>query len=126
MEKPKNKKTPPFASGKVVDNYDLLFTYWRVAREQGREDLVDKAMLKDEDYTRLREIVANKTRINLWDLLEELTDIFIDRIDEDIAYMAASRLGYNISRGDARRLVARLMAAWLIEAGEYWNVVKIT
>jgi len=126
VEKPDDKKKPPFASGKVADNYDLLFTYWRVARDQGREDLVDKAMLRDEDYTRLKEIVSSKTRINLWDLLEELTDIFIDRIDEDIAYEAASRLGYNISTGDARRLVARLMAAWLIEAGEYWNVVKIS
>lgn len=116
---------PPFASGRIAGSYDLLFAYWRVAREKGMEELVEKAMLHDEDYNLLKNIVSKKGRISLWDLLEELTQVFMDRVDERLAVEAASRLGYSVGGKEARSLVARLLAAWLIEAGEYWNMIKI-
>lgn len=121
-EKP---KLPPFASGRIAGSYSLLFEYWRVARERGREDLVEKAMLSDEDYRRLREIASQGERVRLTDLLDELVDYFMERVDEELAGEAAGRLGYRISGSDARRLIARLLASWLVEAGEYWNIIRI-
>ena len=120
------RRLPPFASGRLVDNYRVLFEYWRLARERGREDLVEKAMLSDNDYKLLASLVESEGKIRATDLIEVLADKLTDRIDDDIAILALEKAGYRLSKEDAKRYIARLLAAWLVEAGEYWRIIKLS
>jgi len=116
-------KLPPFASGKITSDYSILFEYWKVAREKGREDLIEGSMLSEDDYKLLVEEAGKSPRLD--DLLEALADKFLDRIDPDIAVEAVRRAtGATVESETARRLVARLLASWLVEAGEYWNMIR--
>jgi len=118
------KELPPFASGKIASDYSILFEYWRVARERGREDLVESGMLSEDDYKMLVEEAAENP--NLEDLLDALVARLLDRIDPDVAVEAVRRAtGARVDADTARRLVARLLASWLVEAGEYWNMVRL-
>ncbi len=119
-----DKDLLPFASGRLVKDYSLLREYWRVARERGREDLVEKAMISEADYKRVREIVYGRGRVGLADLWDIVTGEVEDRIDPDIAEEAAKRLGLNALPSTARRLVARQLAAWIIEAAEHWKFIS--
>ncbi|MEB3845075.1 MAG: hypothetical protein LRS48_05290 [Desulfurococcales archaeon] len=115
---------PPFASGRLAADYSLLREYWRVARERGREDLVERSMLSEELLELLRsEIHGGESAA---DVLERLASKLEDRIDESAAVEAARRRGLeSIDGATARRLVARLLAAWLLEAGDYWGHLKL-
>ncbi len=115
----------PFTSGRLVSDYSLLKEYWRKAREKGREDLVEASMLREEDYSRLRDVVAREGRIGLADLWDKLTSDMEARIDAQVAVEAARARGINAAPGQARRLVARQLAAWLIEAAEFWKFVRL-
>jgi len=118
------KELPPFASGKIASDYSILFEYWRAAREKGREDLVESGMLSEDDYKMLVEEAAKNPRLE--DLLDALVERLLDRIDPDVAVEAVRRAtGARVDADTARRLVARLLASWLVEAGEYWNMVKL-
>jgi len=118
------KELPPFASGKITSDYSILFEYWRVAREKGREDLVESGMLSEDDYRMLVEEAAKNPRLE--DLLDALVERLLDRIDPGVAVEAVQRAtGARVDADTARRLVARLLASWLVEAGEYWNMVKL-
>jgi len=120
-----DKDLLPFARGRLVSNFDLLKEYWRVARERGREDLVEAAMLSEPDYRRVAQAVVEEGgRISLGDLWDKLTKELEERIDPEIALEAAKRAGYNVDAETARNLVARQLAAWLIEAAEYWNFIS--
>ena len=118
------KALPPFATGRITPDYSILFEYWRVAREREREDLVEKAMLGEDDYELLREKASTTRRLG--DLLEILEDIMVERVDPDIAVEAVARAtGSRVDSETARRLVARLLASWLVEAGEYWRMIGL-
>ncbi len=115
---------PPFASGKLAGDYKPLFEYWRVARERGREDLIEASMLQEADYDFLRKNVVIGESV--LDLLEKVTNSVIDRIDPEIAQIAMERVGLQLPKDEARLRIARLLASWLIEAGEYWGYIRLT
>jgi len=120
-----DKDLLPFARGRLVSSFDILKEYWRVARERGREDLVEAAMLSEPDYRRVAQVVIEEGgRISLGDLWDKLAKELEERIDPEIALEAARRAGYNVDAETARSLVARQLAAWLIEAAEYWNFIS--
>jgi len=120
-----DKDLLPFTSGRLVSSFDLLKEYWRVARERGHEDLVEAAMLQEPDYRRVAEAVIEEGgRISLGDLWDKLAKELEDRIDPEVALEAARRAGYNVDAETARSLVAKQLAAWLIEAAEYWNFIS--
>ena len=117
-------RNPPFASGRIAGSYEPLFLYWEEARARGRGDLVEDAMLREDDYRLLRGLVARYRRLG--ELLDVLTSLMEDRVDPDIAREAYVRYGVaGVRPVDARRLIARLLASWLIEAGEYWGILKV-
>jgi hypothetical protein len=108
---------PPFATGFIVDDYGPLFAYWRIARRKGREDLVENAMIKNEDLELLVKQASNGS--SLGDLVDVLTRMLLDRIDPDIAVEAVRACGYkNLDRERARHLLARTLSGWLVELGE--------
>lgn len=117
---------PPFASGRIAGSYEPLRLYLEVARESGREDLVDKAILGEDDFEWLRRRVSEAGRLKLLDLLDELEERFMERVDPEVAVEAFRRYGLEMSAGDARRRIARLLASWLVEAGEEWGHVKLS
>lgn len=116
----------PFASGKLVDDYSILREYWKRARAHDREDLVEKSMLTEEDYNLVRNIVSSKGRVGLQDLWDEVAERLAERIDPDIAQEALEAHGIRTTKDTARRLVARQLAAWLIEAAEYWRMIRFS
>ena len=118
------RRRPPWASGKLAGDYDLLYAYWEEARRRGREDLVEAAMLSERDFDKLRELVGEGPRSAL-ELVERLAGELEARIDEDVAGAAAAGLGLPLAGEEARRRVARLMASWLVEAGEEWGVLRL-
>ncbi|MCE4615917.1 MAG: hypothetical protein F7C09_02505 [Aeropyrum sp.] len=115
---------PPFSTRKIVGSYRILKLYLEAARNLGREDLVDKALLKDDDVEALRGLVT-QPGISVENLLNALTERFIDRVDGEVAEQALKEAGYNVDRETARRMVARVIAGWLVEAGEEWKIYSL-
>jgi hypothetical protein len=117
-------RRPPWASGRLAGDYELLFAYWEEARRRGREDLVEAAMLSEDDFQELRRLVEEGAGSAL-DLVEKLAARVEERFDPDVAAAAASRLGLPAGGGEARRILARLLASWLVEAGEAWGILRL-
>ncbi len=114
------KKMPLMATGKIVEDYGLLYEYWRLAGDKAGE-----AILRREDFEKIREIVK-EGQISLRDVLEILTDYFLERIDGAIAEEAVKKYyGIKVEKEDARTRIARLLAGWLVEASEEWRIIKI-
>ncbi len=116
------KKLPVFATGRIVGDYGLLFKYWEVAGAKAEE-----AMLRNEDFNHLRRLVEAKgPRLRLSELLDSLTDYFLPRVDPEAARQAyKSYYGIDVDTYTARRQVARLLAGWLVEAGEEWKILSL-
>jgi len=114
------KKIPLMATGKIVEDYGLLYEYWKLAGDKASD-----AILRREDFEKVKEI-AERGKISLRDLLDMLTNYFLERVDETIAEEAVRKC-YDISveREDAKTRVARLLAGWLIEASEEWGIIRI-
>ena len=117
------RRKPPFASGRIGGDYEPLFLYWEAARSAGREDLVESSMLGEEDYRLVRELAGRVS--SLGELLDILVERMYGRIDPEVAREAYRRYGVEASGEDARLLLARLLAAWLIEAAEYWGYIRL-
>ncbi len=113
--------TPPFASGELVYDYEPLRVYLELAKRKGREDLIEKALLTQEDFTILSSLVIR--RMNLLDLIDVLKQRFMERIDGDIAKEAFTSIGLNVSTDFARERLAYILAGWLLEAGKYWKIL---
>lgn len=117
------RRRPPFASGRLAGDYEPLFLYWEAAREAGRENLLGEAMLREEDYRLVSRLAGETPRLG--DLLERLEEEMAGRVDPGLAAKAYRRYGLEIDPEDARRLIARLLAAWLLEAAEYWGFIRL-
>lgn len=116
---------PPFATGFIVDDYGPLFAYWRIARRKGREDLVENAMIKDEDLDLLVKQASKGG--SLGDLVDNLTRILVDRIDPGVASEAVRACGYrNLDQERARYLLSRTLAGWLVELGESTRRIRFS
>ncbi|BAN89600.1 hypothetical protein [Aeropyrum camini] len=115
---------PPFSTGKIVEDYRLLKLYLEVAREKGREDLVDKALISEEDVNLLRRL-SSAPGVTAEDLVNALEERFYERVDPDIASEALSRAGINFDGDTARRIIARILAGWLVEMGEELRMYRL-
>ncbi|GAB6148540.1 hypothetical protein [Stetteria hydrogenophila] len=121
MPKPRR---PPFATGSVVESYDFLYAYWEEARESGDEAAVEESMLSREDFDSLQRLVEEGV-YSLEELLSTLTERFKARVKPELAARALGRLGLSVGGEEAAHLVARQLAAWLVEAGEHWGILRL-
>ena len=122
MTQNKEKWRPPFTSGVLQEDYSLLQEYLSLAKEKA-PGIFEKALLGEKDYELLKqEALASD---NALELLEKLSSILEDRVDPRLAEEAARKVGLPLKGRDAVRAVARLLAAWLIEAGDYWGMIKL-
>ncbi len=120
-----DEKLPFFADGSIIGEYKLLFEYWRILREKHRENMLDKAFLKREDFEYIRLLINIRKKMNLQELLDKLTDKFLERIDPDAAQEAFKNVyGIEIDREYARRKIAYVLAGWLIEAARNTGILK--
>ncbi len=118
MDKP---WSPPFASRELINDYEPLKAYLEIARRKGREDLVEKALLSQEDFILLSSLV--RRGLSLLDLIDTLKARFMERVDGDIAREAFNSLGLNVTTDFARERIAYILAGWLLEAGKYWKIL---
>ena len=122
-------KRPPLSTGDVVENYELLFAYWRKARELGREDLIERTLIKEEDLKLLEEMIresgAGGAPLNLGLLIDRLTETLSSRVDPDVAKKALKDLGITSPEEDARTIIARILAGWLIEVGQIRKILSL-
>ena len=119
-------RRPPFASGEIAGDYEPLFAYWEEAKSRGDEGAVERATLSREDFDELERLVAEEGRLRLSDLLDRLAPRFEGRVDPEIAVRAYERVGLRLDSGEARRRIASLLAAWLVEAGEHWGMLRLS
>lgn len=121
----KRGEKPPYATGFVVDDYGPLFAYWRIARAEGREDLVEKAMIQKDDIDMLVELAYKGT--SLGGLLDILAGRLSNRIDGEIALKAVQACGYkNLDSINAQHYVAKILAGWLVELGESMGRIRFS
>ncbi len=99
--------------------------YWKVARDRGREDLIEASTLSNDDFNYVKRYMEVRVRLSLADLLEDLSTYFKGRVDEDTAKEAYRRLGIEVKEGDYRELISRILAGWLIEAAESWGILRL-
>ncbi|AEM39488.1 hypothetical protein Pyrfu_1631 [Pyrolobus fumarii 1A] len=119
------KPTPPLlGDGSIVGDYTLLYRYWDELRRRGRN--LDNALLRREDFEKLRRLVEEHTSMTLEKLLSILTEEFLPRVDREAA-MAAARATYGVELDaeTAARRVARILAGWLIEAGKQSGILRL-
>lgn len=111
---------PPFATGEIAGSYELLYIYWKKAGRRAEE-----AVLREEDFEVLRHAVEREGLRRLDDLLERLTDHFVERIDPEAAREAVREYyGSDVDPEAAKRAIARLLASWLLEAGKEWKMYR--
>jgi len=91
---------PPFASREVISDYEPLRAYLEVARRKGREDLIEKVLLKQEDFLLLSTMV--KQGLSLLELISELKSRFMERVDGEVAREAFNTIGLDVSSELAR------------------------
>jgi hypothetical protein len=120
----KNNELPFFADASIVGDYKPLYKYWELLRRRGRS--VEKAMLNNEDFRFLEEVVNATPGLDVESLLNMLTNRFLERIDCKLA-IEAYREAYNIvlSEDDACKKLARILAGWLIEAGKNTGILRL-
>lgn len=109
----------------MIDNYNPLFYYWKKARGLGREDLIERTLIKEEDLKFLEDLVKNENRISLEMLINEIARAVSDRIDSEIAKEALKAYGIPMDGKEAKVLLARILAGWIIEAGEIRGIIKL-
>ncbi|HIQ03076.1 MAG TPA: hypothetical protein EYH40_01500 [Desulfurococcales archaeon] len=118
-------RLPLLADGSIVGDYEPLFRYWEKAKVKDRR-LAENVTLKSEDFKYLNSLIEHARRINLLDLMETLTNHFIDRVEGTIAVETYKELlGLELEVSEAKRRIARILAGWLIEAGRQWGIVKL-
>ncbi len=121
------ERRPLLADGSIVGDYEPLFKYWEKARKRGRGE-EGRVVLRNEDFQHLEKLLRSREgRLSVAEALEELTLYFLDRVDPELAREAVEE-AYGVSGYDAesaRRVVARILAGWLIEAAKTWGSLKV-
>jgi hypothetical protein len=118
-------RKPPFATGSIIESYEALFAYWEEAKSVGDEDAVEASTLSREDFDSLQRLVEEAGSYSLEELLRLLTERFTRRVKPELAIRALRRLGVEAGGDEATHLIARQLAAWLVEAGEYWGILRL-
>ena len=116
---------PTFATGKLVRDYEPLRLYLELVK--GTE-WYDRAFLSQRDFERLVDVVKRiNGKANLLAVWKELAEEMKDRIEPKAAFEALTRSGYEVKdEEEARELMAKLLAGWLLEAGEEWDLIRLS
>lgn len=120
-------RRPLLADGSIVGDYEPLFKYWEKAKKRGRGE-EGNVVLRGEDFEKLEQLLRDSEgRISLADALEELALYFVSRVDPELAREAVEE-AYGVAGYDsesARRIIARILAGWLIEAAKTWGTLRL-
>jgi len=120
-------KRPFFATGYLVDDYTPLMKYWEILRDEGREDALERAFLNNEDYDLLKRLAREMVGRPLADIFDGLIERFEERVEAEPALRAFREAGYkSMSLPEAKRSMARILAGWLLEAGEYLKIIAFS
>ncbi len=115
---------PLLADGSVVGDYSLLFKYWEKARKLRGEEAARGAVLGGEDFRYLENLIGRVKRLS--DLLDVLTEYFMERVDPEAARQAyVEAYGVEIDAYEAARRVARILAGWLVEAAKSTGMLRL-
>ncbi|RLE58921.1 MAG: hypothetical protein DRN53_07720 [Thermoprotei archaeon] len=114
-------KRPLLASGTIVEDYEPLFMYWRVAEDRG----IEKVVLKSEDFEYLKLIISREEKITLLELKNRLLSIMLERVNPDVAVEAYRRLSIELPPDVAKKMIAEVLVGWLIEAAETLNLIRL-
>ncbi len=121
------ERKPLLASGKIIENYSLLFEYCRI-HEKEKGVRAEDILLNRRDFDYIRKLVQEGVR-NVGELLSRLAYYYKSKIDSNIAVKAYANT-YNIdvnevSKDIAVNELARILAGWLIEASENLGILEI-
>ncbi|WFO76189.1 hypothetical protein J4526_04990 [Desulfurococcaceae archaeon MEX13E-LK6-19] len=118
-----SEEKPLLADGSIIEDYRPLLVYWRKARKVKKE-LADKAILSNEDFRELQQVVESLAGKSLFELIELFKKKFSTRIDPDLAREAIKEVyGVELSSEEARDRIAYIMAGWLLEAGRQMKII---
>ena len=113
---------PTFASGKLIKDYEPLKRYLELVRGS---EWYDKGFLSNEDFDLLVRKAKSLSSGKLGELWDELTKELAKRINPEKALQALKETGYDVKDPEeARERMARILAGWLIEAGEEWGTIR--
>jgi len=114
------ERKPLLADGSVVGSYEPLFRYWEAAKRRGLEELT----IGSEELKYVEERVRREGRVNLLQLLSELAERFLPRVDPEAAREAFESLGLRLAPEEARRRIAEILAGWALEAARALSIVE--
>lgn len=114
------ERKPLLADGSVVGSYEPLFRYWEAAKRRGLEELT----IGSEELKYVEERVRREGRVSLLQLLSELAERFLPRVDPEAAREAFESLGLRLAPEEARRRIAEILAGWALEAARALSIVE--
>jgi hypothetical protein len=114
------ERKPLLADGSVVGSYEPLFRYWEAAKRRGLEELT----IGSEELKYVEERVRREGRVSLLQLLSELAERFLPRVDPEAAREAFESLGLRLAPEEARRRIAGILAGWALEAARALSIVE--
>jgi len=116
-----NKDLPLLATGILVKDYRPLYRYWDEVEKLG----LRKPVIEREDIEFVENLIKKEGIVNLSIIYRKLVDRVENRIKMDIAVKVYRDLGLNIPPILARRKMAEILAGWIIEACDTFNIIKI-
>ena len=114
------ERKPLLADGSVVGSYEPLFRYWEAAKRRGLEE----PTIGSEELKYVEERVRREGRVSLPQLLSELAERFLPRVDPEAAREAFESLGLRLAPEEARRRIAGILAGWALEAARALSIVE--
>jgi len=116
-----NKDLPLLATGIIVKDYRPLYRYWDEIEKLG----LKKPVIEREDIEFVENLIKKEGIVNLSIIYRKLVDRVENRIKMDIAVKVYRDLGLNIPPILAKRKIAEILAGWVIEACDIFNIIKI-
>lgn len=116
-----NKDLPLLATGIIVKDYRPLYRYWDEVEKLG----LRKPVIEREDVEFVENLIKKEGIVNLSIIYRKLVDRVENRIKMDIAVKVYRDLGLNIPPILAKRKIAEILAGWIIEACDIFNIIKI-
>jgi len=119
-------RLPLLATGKLGADYELLFAYWEIAKEEGKGREKD-VVLRSEDMDMLESLSKQRGgRIRLDDAISALTPSILGRIDAQLAQRAYRKVHQiDVSQEFAAAALAKVIALWTVEALETMGKVRV-
>ncbi|MEZ0289565.1 MAG: hypothetical protein ABWJ42_00535 [Sulfolobales archaeon] len=118
------KWLPLLASGRIDVDYSIIKYYVNIARELGRDH--SSILISSDDLNYVKLSVENISSKKLDVLIDLLSKRFMDRIDPYLAKETYKRyLGLEVDENTAVKMLARVLAAWCVEAAETLGYLKI-